>query len=179
MPARVIDLPPASPRPGVWWITVLGLGHMRPFPGTWGSIPSVLFAGLLIALGLSPAHHPFLYNALMLLVAILFTAGCIVQGSHAEAMFLKKDPSPAVADETAGQAIALMFLPVAGLASPLRAALTLLAAFILFRIMDILKPFPAYQMQKFPAGWGIALDDLMAGIYALAALQLGAYFLLH
>jgi phosphatidylglycerophosphatase A len=166
-----------SPRPSVWWITVFGLGHMRPFPGTWGSIPTVLVAGLLVSLGAGPDHHPVIYNLLMLLVAIVFTAGCIAQGSHAEAIFLKKDPSPAVADETAGQAIALLFLPVAGLATPLRAVLTLLAAFVLFRVMDILKPFPAYQMQKFPAGWGIVLDDLLAGVYALAALQLGVYFL--
>ncbi len=170
---------PATHRPQLRWITTFGLGHMRPFPGTWGSIPSVLFAAALVASGVGPNHHPLLYNVLMLLVAIIFTAGCIAQGSHAEAMFLKKDPSPAVADETAGQAITLLFLPVAGLATPARAAITLLAAFVLFRLMDIFKPFPAYQMQKFPAGWGIALDDLIAGVYALAALQLGAYFLLR
>jgi phosphatidylglycerophosphatase A len=152
-------------------VTVFGLGHMRPFPGTWGSLPTVLFAGMLIALGLGPAAHPILYNLLLAAVLIVFTLSCAILGDLAEAKFLKKDPSQVVADETAGQAIPLMFLPALSVITPGRAILTLLAAFLAFRLMDIVKPWPARQIQSVSGGWGVVLDDLMAGVYALMIVQ--------
>lgn len=159
-------------------LTTFGLGHMRPFPGTWGSLPTVVFAGILVAAGLGPATHPWLFNALMLAILIVFTLACAIRGDEAEAIFLKKDPSQVVADETAGQAIPLLFLPAAAFATPATSAWTLFLAFIAFRIMDILKPWPAHQIQKYPGGWGVVLDDLVAGVYALFVVQLAARFVL-
>lgn len=153
-------------------VTVFGLGHMRPFPGTWGSIPTVIFAGLLIAVGLGPAAHPILYNLLLALVLVVFTLSCAILGDLAEAKYLRKDPSQVVADETAGQAIPLMFLPALSVTTPGRAILTLLAAFLAFRFMDIVKPWPARQIQSVSGGWGVVLDDLMAGVYAMVAIQI-------
>jgi phosphatidylglycerophosphatase A len=101
-----------------------------------------------------------------------------VQGDRAEARFLRKDPPEAVADETAGQCLALLFLPAASLAEPARAAFTLAYAFVAFRVLDIIKPFPARTLQGVPGGAGILLDDVVAGLYALALVQIPARVLL-
>jgi phosphatidylglycerophosphatase A len=78
------------------------------------------------------------------------------------------DPSFVVIDEVAGQMIALIAAPVRWK--------TLLAGFILFRAFDIVKPPPLRRMEKIPAGAGIMLDDVGAGLYALAILQAALYF---
>ena len=154
------------------FVTVFGLGHLRPFPGTWGSLPSVLLAAVLIAAGLGPSTHPFLFNGILLAVVLFFTLACAMLGDQAEARFLKKDPSQVVADETAGQALTLLFLPAAAVATPALAAFTLFYAFLAFRILDIVKPWPARQIQAVPGGWGVVLDDLVSGFYALIIVQL-------
>lgn len=155
-------------------VTVFGLGHLRPFPGSWGSLPTVIFAAILLLLGVGPATHPILFNAALFAVLIFFTLCCAILGDLAEAKFLKKDPSQVVADETAGQAVALLFLPAAAVATPALAAFTLCFAFIAFRVLDILKPWPAYQIQAVPGGWGLVLDDLVSGFYALILVQIAA-----
>ena len=152
-------------------VTVFGLGHMRPFPGTWGSLPTVVLAGLLIFAGLGPIPHPILYNGVLLAVLVFFTLACAVLGDAAEARFLRKDPSQVVADETAGQALPLLFLPAATLTTPGHTVLMLLGAFVAFRLLDILKPWPAHQIQAVPGGWGVVLDDLVSGFYALILVQ--------
>jgi phosphatidylglycerophosphate synthase/phosphatidylglycerophosphatase A len=148
------------------------LGRMRPFPGTWGSIPSVVLAGILILIGLGPGHSPVVYNLVMAGVAALFMFVCAIWADAAEARFRRKDPSQVVADETSGQALALLFLPAAAVATPALAVFSLLAAFVAFRVTDILKPYPAYRIQRLPGGWGVVLDDLVAGVYALLIVQL-------
>jgi phosphatidylglycerophosphatase A len=153
-------------------LTTFGLGHLRPFPGTWGSVPTVVVAALLVAAGLGPADQPWVFNLVMIAILVVFTLACAVRGDEAEAVFLKKDPSQVVADETAGQALPLLFLPAAAFATPGRAAWTLIFAFIAFRLMDIVKPWPAQQIQRYPGGWGVVLDDLMAGVYAMIVLQI-------
>lgn len=161
------------------WITVFGLGAMRPAPGTWGSLPPVFVAALLIAANRGPIASPWLYHGVLAIICIVFCAACIIEGDRAEAHFGRKDPSNAVADETAGQCFSLMFLPAAALATPLLSAFTLLYAFVAFRIMDIVKPFPARQLQKIPGGWGILIDDLIAGIYAMLCVQIMARVMLR
>jgi len=154
------------------FITVFGLGHLRPASGTWGSLPPVVLAAALIASGFGPGTHPWIYNGSLLLVMLFFCGACIVQGNSVEARSIEgKDPSDAVADETAGQCLPLLFLPAQSLASPTLAAFTLLYAFLSFRILDIFKPWPANALQRVPAGWGILLDDLFAGLYAAALVQ--------
>lgn len=149
-------------------VTSGGLGYLRPAPGTWGSLPPIGLAALLIAAG-APA---LLFHALLITTLILFTAACVVCGDAAEAYFNKKDPSHIVADETAGQCIPLLFLPAVATASPANAAITLAAAFFAFRLFDIFKPPPANRLQRLPGGWGVVLDDLFAGFYAAIAVQL-------
>jgi len=79
-----------------------------------------------------------------------------------------EDPSCVVIDEVAGQLLALAGAPLYWQ--------SLLAAFILFRAFDILKPPPVRQLEKLPAGVGIVLDDVGAGVYALVVVQLLLHF---
>lgn len=167
------------------FITVFGLGGMRPFPGTWGSLPPVVVAAIMLAAGLGPdaagawAWTPWLiYHGVLIVVMKVFALACLFDGDWAEARYGRKDPSNVVADETAGQCLALMFLPPAALATPVLAAFTLLYAFLAFRLMDIIKPPPARQLQAVPGGWGILLDDLVAGAFALGLVQLIARVIL-
>jgi phosphatidylglycerophosphatase A len=157
------------------FITVFGIGHMRPASGTWGSLPPVVLAVLLFAAGFSPlsghATGAWVYFGVLALVFLLGCAACIYEGDRAEARW-GKDPSEAVADETAGQCIPLFFLPLATTADWWKVAVAVFWAFILFRLMDIVKPWPARGLQRIPAGWGILIDDLVAGVYAALALQL-------
>ncbi|MBK9188099.1 MAG: phosphatidylglycerophosphatase A [Phycisphaerales bacterium] len=155
---------------GVRLITVFGLGLVRPAPGTFGSLPPVFLAWVLF-LALPAASAPAAITITMLLVLVVFSLACIMQGDAAEARFRAKDPSSVVADETAGQCIPLLFLPGAALANPTLAAFTLVFAFLCFRAFDIIKPWPANQLQRLPSGWGILIDDLFAGLYAAVLVQ--------
>jgi len=163
-------------------VTVFGLGHMRPASGTWGSLPPVAIAGILIIVGLGPAEAPLLYHSVLIAILLASSAACVVYGEWAEAWFGKKDPGHVVADETAGQCIALFMLPIA--APPLTAAgllplaCALGVAFVSFRLFDIFKPPPADALQALPAGWGVLIDDLFAGVYALIATQVILFFML-
>ncbi|MGQ0628632.1 MAG: phosphatidylglycerophosphatase A family protein [Phycisphaerales bacterium] len=146
---------------GIRLITTFGLGYLRPASGTWGSMPPAI-----IALGLLLAQAPGWTVILTMAVTVMvFSGACISAGDLAEAKFGGKDPSEVVADETAGMALACLALPLDH-ASPWSALRWVALAFVLFRIMDIVKPPPAYGLQRVPGGWGILLDDLIAGIYA-------------
>jgi phosphatidylglycerophosphatase A len=76
----------------------------------------------------------------------------------------RHDPGFVVIDEVAGQWIALLFSPADWRHG--------LIALILFRLFDITKPFPARQLERLPAGWGIVFDDVAAGLYALGVASL-------
>jgi phosphatidylglycerophosphatase A len=165
-------------RLGEAMLTTFGLGHLRPASGTWGSMPPVLLAGGLIAVGLGPGGNPIVYNIVLGVVAVVFTLACLVYGNQGEARFGKKDPGQVVADETAGQSLALLFIPAAAVANPLDAVLILVTAFLAFRVLDILKIWPAYQLQNLPSGLGIVIDDLVSGLQALVVVQIVAYVLI-
>ena len=110
-------------------------------------------------------------------ITILFSIACVRFGHQAEQTFGKKDPSQAVADETAGMALTLLLLPT-WWADDQRTLLAYTAgAFVLFRLADILKLPPANQLQSIGGGWGILLDDLAAALQAGAVLIAGAWVL--
>ena len=139
--------------------TFFGIGHMRPGPGTWGSAVTVLLWAALAHTLPQPAHAP----VLVALAAAVTLIGIPAATRTARAA-AKKDPGFVVIDEVAGQLISLIAVPLAWK--------TFLAGFILFRVFDILKPPPVRQLERLPEGTGIVLDDVGAGIYALAVLQL-------
>ena len=165
-------------------MTAFGLGYLRPAPGTWGSLPPVI-----VALGLVYFSGDVEFGAIRLLtidlplaaLSAIFTLMCFRWGSAAEMHFGRKDASPIVADEVAGQSIALLFLPwrdVDSAAGTKWNLLLALCAFIAFRLTDIIKPPPAKSLQRFQGGFGILIDDLIAGFYALILAQLAAKFIM-
>lgn len=154
-----------TPRP-LRLITTFGLGHCRPASGTWGSLPPVVIAGMLFLLDAGPDSQPWLYYSILVAILFIFSAACVVDGDAAEARFGEKDPSEVVADETAGQCIPLLAILPSSANTPWHAAMLVALAFFAFRILDIIKPPPAKGWQRIPGGWGILIDDLVAGVYA-------------
>jgi len=143
--------------------TFFGIGYMRLGPGTWGSAATVL-CWWLFAHWIAPNIQPWAAIALVVFV-VLIGIPAATRVSRASAA---KDPQFVVIDEVAGQLIALMAAPVTWK--------SLLAGFILFRGFDIVKPPPVRQLERLPEGTGIVLDDVAAGLYALAIMQLLLHF---
>jgi phosphatidylglycerophosphatase A len=143
--------------------TVFGVGRLRPGPGTWGSAVTVgLWAALAHALA------PSLRTPVAITLAVLVTLIGIPAATRVARGFGAKDPQFVVIDEVAGQLVALIAVPL-GWES-------FLAAFILFRAFDIVKPPPVRQLEAIPEGAGIVLDDVAAGLYALAMMHLLLHF---
>jgi len=157
-------------------LTSLGLGFLRPAPGTWGSMPPVAIAGLLVVLGQTAPITPMIVT-----LFVVSCIACVVWGVYAEARFGRKDAAEVVIDETAGQCVTLAPLCVPMLAPAPDALvhwiIALGAAFVLFRAADVVKPWPARSLEKLPAGWGVLLDDLAAGVYGALVLAAGSWFL--
>lgn len=161
-----------NPR-GFSLITTFGLGHFRPASGTWGSMPPVAIAAVLGLMGLGPASNAWVFPVVFGVILIVFSAACIIYGDRAEAKW-GKDPSEVVADETAGQSIALIAFPALFDSSPIVLLAWLAAAFFVFRFFDITKIEPADMLQRIPGPWGVLLDDIAAGLYTLATLWAAA-----
>ncbi|ADW19381.1 phosphatidylglycerophosphatase A [Desulfobulbus propionicus DSM 2032] len=133
-------------------------GYLPKAPGTWGSAVGVLL--WLVLCRLQPTSY-------WSILGILFVIGVFSAGA-AEKIVDRGDPSLVVIDEIVGQLLALSLAP----AHPAAA----LAGFALFRLFDILKPFPVGWVDThLHGGLGIMLDDVVAGLYALAVLQLGLW----
>jgi len=150
--------------------TGFGLGLLRPGPGTWGSLPPVGLA-LAVVWWFGPGME---VNIAVGALGLAFALACIKLGWWAERRFLRKDPPQVVADEIAGQALPLLFLPweTFGPGDAARHNLILAGlAFALFRVIDIAKPPPIKKLQIIPGGWGILIDDLVAGAFALVVVQ--------
>jgi phosphatidylglycerophosphatase A len=165
--------------------TWFGVGYLPKAPGTWGSLAgagvSVLGAWISFrrstfqldmgphiyfwTSGLFPAHVD-------VAVAVLISAIGVVVATRAARYAQIEDPQWVVIDEVSGQLITYyLFFWVL----PLNWKSWLLG-FILFRIFDIWKPFPARQLERLPGGWGIMADDWMAGIYAAIVLRVALHF---
>lgn len=162
--------------PRLLFSTTLGLGRLRPAPGTWGSLPPPALAYVLVLSGFGP--QCWIYWLVLVLVLMVFSAGCVLEGDLAEAVLGKKDHGSVCADETAGQCLPLLALawaPASVVTGWWPAMLTMGGAFLAFRLTDIVKPWPAMQIQRVPGGWGVLLDDLVAGLYAAALVLIAAY----
>jgi len=132
-----------------WFSTVLKIGYLPIAPGTWGSLAAVVVWFLIID---STSTITFIAS-----IIIIFALG-VYTSSITERHLAQKDPSIIVIDEWVGQWIALLFIP--------KSLLLGLVAFALFRLFDIWKPYPIKLLDKYPKGWGIMLDDVLAGVYA-------------
>jgi phosphatidylglycerophosphatase A len=130
-------------------------GYVPIMPGTAGTA-----AGILVYLTIAELKTP-LYSFLTLLF-IFFSVWISTQ---AEQIFKKKDPPEVVIDEVAGYLVTMAGFPAEWK--------YILAGFIVFRFMDIVKPYPANLINRnMGGGWGIVLDDIVAGIYANILLQI-------
>ncbi len=147
-------------------ITVLGSGHAPVASGTWGSLVAVgvfLLAWWGMA-ALSAARSAL--ELLLILGVALASWLSVAWGSWAVERFRSRDPKPFVLDEFAGQWISLLALPIAFEADWWSVGCVVGGQFVLFRVLDILKPPPARQAERLRDGWGILADDLVAGLYA-------------
>jgi phosphatidylglycerophosphatase A len=133
--------------------TAMGAGYSPVAPGTAGSLVALLILWLV----------PFSRPGLVLFLVIVTLAG--TWAAHvAEEALGTKDPGAIVIDEVAGMTLAVVALPLPFTASALA------LGFVLFRVFDVVKPFPAGRAQSLPGGFGVMVDDLVAGLYALLVL---------
>ena len=133
--------------------TCFGIGYFPVAPGTVTSIVAVLCYYFIPIL-----HEP----ALLLSLVVLCTVVGVWSGRLMEEEF-GNDPSIVTIDELAGQWLALAFLPEGWLPA--------LLSLVFFRYFDIAKPGPVDAAQRFPGGWGIMADDLLAGLFANLAVR--------
>ncbi len=133
--------------------TGLGSGHSPFAPGTVGSAVALLLFWPI-------AYAP--WTTQLTACAIAIVLGTAAAGRVAKSVG-KKDPGIVVVDEVAGQWITLLTQP---LTVPVA-----LAGFLLFRFFDVVKPWPARELERLPGGLGIVADDVAAGIYAHLALR--------
>lgn len=140
--------------------TAFGLGYSPVAPGTAGSLLGVaVFIVIALASGGRPVEK--------VLLALALTVTCCIAvpiGDWAERYWKRKDPRCFVLDEVAGFLLTVLLFRGENL------VLTTAWAFVVTRICDIVKPFPARRMERIPGGWGILLDDLVASLYAAAFL---------
>ena len=142
-------------RLAVFVATVAYCGYFPIAPGTAGSAAGLVVYSLLVWWTRSPIVE-------LALIAATFAAGTWA-ASHAERYFGGIDPGQVVIDEVLGMLITLAFIP-AGWAA-------MLVGFVLFRVFDVIKPYPANRLEKFHGGFGVMADDAMAGVYANIALR--------
>jgi phosphatidylglycerophosphatase A len=145
-------------RLGLAIATVGGIGYAPVAPGTFGSAAGLLVWWLVPA---SPAVQAAA-------IVAIFVIGSW-SGSVAERHFGRTDPGQVVVDEVMGMLITLFLNPVGWMGA--------LAAFLLFRVFDVIKPYPANKLEQLHGGVGVMADDGMAAIYANLALRLGLHFL--
>lgn len=130
------------------------VGYCPIAPGTAGSAAALPLFALLRWTG-SPAIEA-------LAILVLFAVGCWA-GSRAESHFGRTDPGHVVLDEVIGMLLTLLLIPVTWKGA--------IVGFFLFRLFDIVKPFPARQCERLHGGLGIMTDDAVAGIYGNIALR--------
>jgi phosphatidylglycerophosphatase A len=134
-----------------------GIGYTPIFPGTVGTVAAIPFS-----FGLNRLAEISVLGATIVLIVTIFLA--IALADKASKLLQQRDPGIIVIDEIVG------FL-VANFSAPTTVS-ALLGSFLLFRFFDIAKVFPASRLECLPGGAGIVLDDIMAGIYTFALIQL-------
>lgn len=137
--------------------TALGAGYAPVAPGTFGSAAGLLLWAVL----------PSSTMVQVAFIVVLFAAGCW-SGSIAERHFGRTDPGQVVMDEVVGMLITLLLNPVGWAGA--------VAGFLLFRVADVIKPYPANRLEQLHGGFGIMADDAMAAIYANLALRACLWF---
>jgi phosphatidylglycerophosphatase A len=131
------------------------VGYAPVAPGTVGSLAGLVVYGLLRL-----AQAPPLVE--LVVIVALFVAG-VWSGTQAERHFGGTDPGPGVIDEVVGMLVTLWLLPATWTVAVL--------GFLIFRVFDVIKPWPAGRLESLHGGLGMMADDVMAAIYANLALR--------
>ena len=134
----------------------LGSGYLKPFPGTWGTIPAWLIAWFLFK-----GDPPLMWGAAIISIAI-----SIAVASLAEPL-MGHDSRKIVIDEWAGMFVSLLFVPYS--------LQMYIGAFVAFRAFDVIKLWPARQLESLPSGLGVTMDDVAAGIQSIIFVQIIIY----
>jgi phosphatidylglycerophosphatase A len=154
--------------------TALGLGYLPKAPGTFGSLAGVALTALIwFRFSSKPFLDLYVHDVffivsaqwLLILVALVISGVGVLVATRTANYLAKKDPQIVVIDEVSGQLISYL-----GIGAGMLNWKYLLLGFILFRVFDIWKPFPARQAESLPGGLGIMADDWIAGIYAALGL---------
>jgi phosphatidylglycerophosphatase A len=135
---------------------VLGVGYAPLAPGTFGSAAGLLVWWLL----------PASISTQAIAIVAIFVLGSW-SGSVAERHFGRTDPGQVVIDEVMGMLITLFLNPVGWMGA--------LAGFFLFRLFDVIKPYPSDRLERLHGGVGVMADDGMAAVYANLVLRAGLY----
>ncbi|MFZ0212950.1 MAG: phosphatidylglycerophosphatase A [Candidatus Acidiferrales bacterium] len=161
--------PKRKPSLSFFFATACGVGYIPVAPGTWGSLVGVALYCALISIHTRSALDLYLHDTYYValagwpvvpVVAVLLAALGVFTADRVANFTGKKDPQFVVIDEVSGQ-----FLTYLLALAPLNWKYLALG-FILFRLFDIWKPFPARQAESLPGGWGIMTDDWVAAVYA-------------
>jgi len=143
--------------PFTFLASFFGIGFLPGMPGTWGSLAAFGIYLLLLFWGVA---LPSLLIGIPLMVGLCLLA--VMISTRAE-YTLGHDSGHIVIDEVCGYIVSVMLLPQSWLIG--------LYGFALFRVFDIAKPWPVSVSQKLPRGWGVVIDDLLAGVYANLIMQ--------
>jgi phosphatidylglycerophosphatase A len=135
-------------RLGLFIATCGYIGYAPVAPGTFGSA-----AGLLVFMAVRSSGS---YAVEAAAIVLLFVIG-VWSGTQAEHHFGGIDPAPVVMDEVVGMLITLAFIPVNWMGA--------LVGFLVFRVFDVFKPWPAARFERLPGGLGVMADDGMAALY--------------
>ena len=135
-------------RVGVFIATCAYVGYMPVAPGTWGSAIGVAIYYLVRRQGSAAIE--------LGTIAVLLAVG-LWAATEAEHHFGGIDPRPVVIDEVVGMLITLALVPVN--------TFGVVVGFLIFRVLDVVKPWPARRLEHLPGGFGVVLDDVMAGVY--------------
>jgi phosphatidylglycerophosphatase A len=136
---------------------VLGVGYVPVAPGTFGSAAGLLVWWLL----------PASTSAQAIAIVAIFVLGSW-SGTVAERHFGRTDPGQVVVDEVMGMLITLFLNPVGWTGA--------VVGFFLFRLFDVIKPYPSDRLEKLHGGVGVMADDGMAAVYANLVLRACVYF---
>jgi phosphatidylglycerophosphatase A len=139
--------------------TSLGIGYIGKGAGTVAAVACSVCWYLVYRGGYQPVSS-------LLITVVITLLG--IWSSNEVAKIWGKDPARVVIDEVSGMCISLLFVPVT--------LKYVIAALILFRFFDIVKPLYIKKIEKLPGGWGIMLDDVLAGVYANLILQAVLWF---
>ncbi len=131
-------------------------GYLPIASGTWGSLAALII--FLIPGFENPSIMIFMISLFILIGVPIATKFELIYG---------KDPKECTIDEVVGMWISLLFIP--------KKIWWIIIAFLVWRALDILKPFPANKLENIKGGWGIMLDDIAAGLYSFMIVQITIY----